>query len=101
MLFMEYRIFLFYIKGGRALNYLETVTRSPITAKFSETLNGISCIRGFEYQENFRKIYHQKLNDFYSMNCSDNYFILLEKKIIPPFIKWKTEEIYNWFEEMG
>ena len=72
MLFMEYRIFLFYIKGGRALNYLETVTRSPITAKFSETLNGISCIRGFEYQENFRKIYHQKLNDFYRVLIYQN-----------------------------
>ena len=72
MLFMEYRIFLFYIKGGRALNYLETVVRSPITAKFSETLNGISCIRGFEYQENFRKIYHQKLNDFYRVLIYQN-----------------------------
>ena len=48
MLFMEYRIFCFYIKGGRALNSLETVARSPITTKFSETLNGISTIRGFE-----------------------------------------------------
>jgi len=55
MLFMEYRIFLFYIKGGRALNFLETFTRSSIITKFSETLNGISSIRGFEYQENFRK----------------------------------------------
>ena len=72
MLFMEYRIFLLYIKGGRALNYLETVARSPITAKFSETLNGISCIRGFEYQENFRKIYHQKLNDFYKVLIYQN-----------------------------
>ena len=65
MLFMEYRIFLFYIKGGRVLNSLETVTRSPIISKFSETLNGISSIRSFEYQETFRKKYHEKLNDFY------------------------------------
>ncbi len=49
----------------------------------------------------FKLLFDQKFNDYYSMNCSDNYFILLEKKIIPPFIKWKTEEIYNWFEEMG
>ena len=67
MLFMEYRIFCFYIKGGRALNSLETIARSPITTKFSETLNGISTIRGFEYQENFRKNYHKKLNDFYKV----------------------------------
>ena len=72
MLFMEYRIFLFYIKGGRALNILETVTRNPITTKFSETLNGISTIRGFEYQENFRKIYHKKLNDFYKVLIYQN-----------------------------
>ena len=72
MLFMEYRIFLFYIKGGRALNILETITRNPITTKFSETLNGISTIRGFEYQENFRKIYHKKLNDFYKVLIYQN-----------------------------
>ena len=72
MLFMEYRIFCFYIKGGRALNVLETVTRSPITSKFSETLNGISTIRGFEYQENFRKNYHKKLNDFYKVLIYQN-----------------------------
>jgi ABC-type multidrug transport system fused ATPase/permease subunit len=65
MLFMEYRIFLFYIKGGRVLNSLETVTRSPIISNFSETYIGISSIRSFEYQETFRKKYHEKLNDFY------------------------------------
>ena len=35
------------------------------------------------------------------MNNSDNYFILLEKKKIPPFEEWKSEEISNWFEEMN
>ena len=72
MLFMEYRIFLFYIKGGRALNYLETITRIPIITKFSETLNGICSIRGFEYQENFRKKYHEKLDDFYRVLIYQN-----------------------------
>ena len=72
MLFMEYRIFLFYIKGGRALNFLETFTRGAIITKFSETLNGISSIRGFEYQENFRKVYHEKLDDFYKVLIYQN-----------------------------
>ena len=72
MLFMEYRIFLFYIKGGRALNSLETVTRSPIITNFSETLNGICSIRGLEYQENFRKKYHEKLDDFYRVLIYQN-----------------------------
>ena len=72
MLFMEYRIFLFYIKGGRALNSLETVTRIPIITKFSETLNGICSIRSFEYQDNFRKRYHEKLDDFYKVLIYQN-----------------------------
>ena len=72
MLFMEYRIFLFYIKGGRALNNLETITRSPIITNFSETLNGICSIRVFEFQENFRKKYHEKLNDFYRVLIYQN-----------------------------
>ena len=72
MLFMEYRIFLFYIKGGRALNNLETVTRIPIITKFSETLNGICSIRSLEYQENFRQKYHEKLDDFYKVLIYQN-----------------------------
>ena len=72
MLFMEYRIFLFYIKGGRALNFLETITRSPIITNFTETLNGICSIRCFEYQENFRKKYHQRLDDFYKVLIYQN-----------------------------
>ena len=50
---------------------------------------------------NFKLLFEQKFNDFYTMNNSDNYFILLEKKKIPPFEEWKSEEISNWFEEMN
>ena len=72
MLFMEVRIFMFYIKCGRDLNALDTSTRNPITAKFSETLNGIGIIRGFEDQENFRKVYNQKLDDLYKVLVCQN-----------------------------
>ncbi len=50
---------------------------------------------------NFKLLFEQKFNDFYTMNCSDNYFILLEKKKIPPFEEWKSNEISNWFQEMN
>ena len=50
---------------------------------------------------NFKLLFEQKFNDFYTMNNSDNYFILLEKKKIPPFEEWKSEENSNWFEEMN
>ena len=50
---------------------------------------------------NFKLLFEQKFNDFYTMNNSDNYFILLEKKKIPPFEEWKSEDISNWFEEMN
>ena len=49
---------------------------------------------------NFKLLFEQKFNDFYTMNCSDNYFILLEKKKILPFEEWKSNEISNWFQEM-
>ena len=49
---------------------------------------------------NFKLLFEQKFNDFYKMNCSDNYFILLEKKKILPFEEWKSNEISNWFQEM-
>ena len=50
---------------------------------------------------NFKLLFEQKFNDFYTMNNSDNYFILLEKKKIPPFEEWKSEDISNWFQEMN
>ena len=105
MLFMEIRVFLFYIKGGRAFNYLETITRNPITAKFSETLNGITTIRGFEDQENFRKIYHKKLDDFYKVLIYQNgttYWLALNLDLICFFLlffilsfSWIFEKLIN------
>jgi ATP-binding cassette subfamily C (CFTR/MRP) protein 1 len=72
MVIIDYNIFNFYIKGGRDLNHLEGGTRSPIISGFSETLNGITSIRGFGFQDNFRKKYHSRLNDFYRVLIYQN-----------------------------
>jgi ABC-type multidrug transport system fused ATPase/permease subunit len=72
MVLIDYNIFKFYIKGGRDLNHLEGGTRSPIISGFSETSNGITSIRGFNFQDNFRKKYHSRLDDFYKVLIYQN-----------------------------
>ena len=72
MFSIQFLICRFYIRGGKELNRLESSVRSPILSGFSETLNGVSTIRGYEFQENFRKKYHNKLDDFYKILVYQN-----------------------------
>lgn len=80
LFYVQYKIYLFYINGARDLNRLEGSTRSSILSGFSETMNGIVTIRGYEYQERFRKKYHLRLDDFFKVivyqNGCSNWFAL-------------------------
>ena len=48
----------------------------------------------------FKLFSEQKFPNFYTINGSNNYFLLLEKEKIKPLEEWSNEEIYKWFEEM-
>jgi hypothetical protein len=41
-----------------------------------------------------------KFNNIFSLNSSDNFWFLLEKKVMPPLIEWKNSDIYKWFENL-
>jgi ABC-type multidrug transport system fused ATPase/permease subunit len=47
------RVFRYYLATSRELKRLDAVSKSPIFAWFSETLAGISTIRGFGQQKVF------------------------------------------------
>ena len=48
----------------------------------------------------FKLVSEQKFNNYYSMSSGENFWLLLEKKILPPLQEWTTNEIYKWFEEL-
>jgi ATP-binding cassette subfamily C (CFTR/MRP) protein 1 len=45
-----------YLATSRELKRLDAVTKSPIFASFSETLNGLSTIRAFRQQRRFEAL---------------------------------------------
>ena len=63
LLIFEYYFTCCFMGGVRDLSRLEANTRSPILSVFNETLNGISTIRAFQYENNFINKFYSKLDD--------------------------------------
>ncbi|XP_072038843.1 ATP-binding cassette sub-family C member 9-like [Amphiura filiformis] len=52
---LYFLIMIFYITTSRELQRLDSITRSPVYALFSETLNGLSTIRAFSQEGRFHR----------------------------------------------
>jgi len=52
----------FYIRSSRQLKRLENVTRSPIYALFSSSLDGLTSIRAFDVQGDFLNMYMERID---------------------------------------
>ncbi|CAF0920721.1 unnamed protein product [Adineta ricciae] len=52
----------FHIVSGRQLRRLESVTRSPVYAFFSSSLDGLTTIRAFKVQEDFKKTFFELID---------------------------------------
>ena len=68
IILLEILLMRFYLHGGRDLNRLEGVSRSPIIKIFSENLNGLKIIKCSQY---YKKIYidkfYQVLNQYFKI----------------------------------
>lgn len=62
----------FYVRSSRQLKRLESVTRSPIYAFFSSSLDGLTIIRAFQVQDDLLDMFMEKLDA-----NSRAYFVLL------------------------
>ncbi|CAM9671284.1 unnamed protein product [Ectocarpus sp. 13 AM-2016] len=66
-----------YRPVNRDLQRLESVSRSPIFAQFSETLNGVSTVRAYNQEGEFINRNNARLNDsstaFYLMHVSNRW----------------------------
>ena len=72
LIFLQNHLYNYYKKCAKKLFVLESYTRLPIISGFSETLAGLSSIRCYDYEEKFRKDYHQKLHNFYRVLIYQN-----------------------------
>jgi ATP-binding cassette subfamily C (CFTR/MRP) protein 4 len=68
----------FYMRSNRQMRHLESITRSPIYAFFSSSLEGVATIRAFKIQENFIETF-MKLMDtnaraYITMTASTHWF---------------------------
>ncbi|KAJ5738060.1 ABC transporter integral membrane type 1 [Penicillium malachiteum] len=61
----------FYLNTSRQIRYLDLEAKSPLLSSFLETCEGISTIRGFGWQGNFRQrnmhLTHESQKPFYLM----------------------------------
>ncbi len=51
--FVYYFVQRYYVATSRQLKRIESVTRSPIYAHFSETLSGVSSVRAYGREQQF------------------------------------------------
>ncbi|KAG0282034.1 hypothetical protein BGZ96_000892 [Linnemannia gamsii] len=53
----------FYIRTSRELNRHEATTNSPVYSHFAESLNGVTTIRAFGFEERFNSLYQELLDE--------------------------------------
>ena len=67
----------YYRNVARELKRLDSLSRSPIYAHFSETLGGLPVIRSFLRQKMYRRVNEVKLDDniasYYAMKAVDRW----------------------------
>jgi len=83
---LYYYIQRYYLATSRELKRLDSVSRSPLYANFSETINGLVTIRAYKQVHRFIKINEQKLDlnqTVYYPNIASNRWF--ELPILSPF----------------
>lgn len=81
----------YYLATSRELKRLDATTRSPIFASFSETLNGISTIRGYAQQDRFVAVNEGRLDRnqecyYPSVSCNRWLAVRLEVSLPEPLV---------------
>lgn len=68
----------FYLRSSRPLKRLESVTRSPIYALFSSSLDGLTTIRAFNVEDDFVHMFLERTDTntraHFTLNCAVRWF---------------------------
>ncbi|TPP55792.1 Cystic fibrosis transmembrane conductance regulator [Fasciola gigantica] len=74
-----------YVSNSRQLRRIESVSRSPVFSHFSETLNGVNCIRAYGLTEQYAQIIDHRLDTnnsaIYASNLAQRWLAVLLESI--------------------
>ena len=81
LFFVMYYLQKVYLRTSRQLRHLELESRSPVYSHFLETLEGLSTIRAFGWDRDFRALFIERVDDsqkpYYLMFCIQNWLGLV------------------------
>lgn len=93
LLVLFYGAYLYYQSTAREVKRLDSITRSPVYAQFSEALNGLSTIRAYKVHERMAGINGKSMDNnvrFTLVNMSANRWLAIRLETIGGLMIWLT-----------
>lgn len=93
LLVLFYGAYLYYQSTAREVKRLDSITRSPVYAQFSEALNGLSTIRAYKAHERMAGINGKSMDNnvrFTLVNMSANRWLAIRLETIGGLMIWLT-----------
>lgn len=87
LLFVLQRV---YLRTSRQMRHLDLELKSPLYSLFTETVQGLASIRSFGWQDSFKDLFYNRLNDsqrpFYLMFCIQRWLAVVLECVTAGFV---------------
>ncbi|EES12878.1 hypothetical protein BDA96_06G240300 [Sorghum bicolor] len=93
LLILFYAAYLYYQATSREVKRLDSITRSPVYAQFSEALNGLSTIRAYKAYDRMANINGRSMDNnirFTLVNMSANRWLAIRLETLGGIMIWFT-----------
>ncbi|THU71177.1 hypothetical protein C4D60_Mb08t32790 [Musa balbisiana] len=93
LLILFYASYLYYQSTAREVKRLDSITRSPVYAQFSEALNGLSTIRAYKAYDRMASINGKSMDNnvrFTLVNMSANRWLAIRLETLGGIMIWFT-----------
>ncbi|KAL5977121.1 Canalicular multispecific organic anion transporter 1 [Asimina triloba] len=93
LLILFYTAYLYYQSTAREVKRLDSVTRSPVYAQFSEALNGLSTIRAYKAYDRMANVNGKSMDNnlrFTLVNMSSNRWLAIRLETLGGIMIWLT-----------
>ncbi|OEL34907.1 ABC transporter C family member 2 [Dichanthelium oligosanthes] len=93
LLILFYAAYLYYQTTSREVKRLDSITRSPVYAQFSEALNGLSTIRAYKAYDRMANINGRSMDNnirFTLVNMSSNRWLAIRLETLGGIMIWFT-----------
>ncbi|CAL5025388.1 unnamed protein product [Urochloa decumbens] len=93
LLILFYAAYLYYQTTSREVKRMDSITRSPVYAQFSEALNGLSTIRAYKAYDRMANINGRSMDNnirFTLVNMSSNRWLAIRLETLGGIMIWFT-----------